>query len=184
MRSKYLYPILIIFTILAFALLYLYLRSNRTYSSMIEKSFGQELSIPDDLLHISGDLDSCTFDGRRIVVFISGKECGLCYIRVFDVWNYVDDLVKRSHAQLMFIFEPDEEEAPSLIPYLRLVKEFNIFLDVDHKFVMQNDFLMLDSKYDVFLIDKDNKVVLRGNPTLGDAVLRLYEDVLSKGSEQ
>jgi len=69
-----------------------------------------------------------------------------------------------------------------LIPYLRLVKEFNIFLDVDHRFVMQNDFLMLDSKYDVFLIDKDNKVVLRGNPTLGDAMLHLYEEILSKSN--
>ena len=82
----------------------------------------------------------------------------------------------------MFIFDPDEEDAPSLIPYLRLVKEFNIFLDVDHRFVMQNDFLMLDSKYDVFLIDKDNKVVLRGNPTLGDAMLHLYEEILSKSN--
>ena len=82
----------------------------------------------------------------------------------------------------MFIFDPDEEDAPSLIPYLRLVKEFNIFLDVDHGFVMQNDFLMLDSKYDVFLIDKDNKVILRGNPTLGDAMLHLYEEILSKSN--
>ena len=182
MRFKYLYPSLIILAVLASVLLYSYLRSNRTYSSIVEKSYGQKLSIPDDLLRVSGDLDSCNFDGERIVVFINGKECALCYIRVFAVWNYVNDLAKRSHAQLMFIFDPDEEDAPSLIPYLRLVKEFNIFLDVDHRVVMQNDFLMMDSKYDVFLIDKDNKVVLRGNPTLGDAMLHLYEEILSNSN--
>lgn len=182
MRFKYLYPILIILAILTSVLLYSYWRSNRTYSRIIEKSYERELSIPDDLLHVSGDLDSRNFDGKKIVVFINGKECARCYVRVFDVWNYVNDLVKKSHAQLMFIFDPGEEDTPSLIPYLRLVKEFNIFLDVDHRFVMQNDFLMMDSKYDVFLIDEDNKVILRGNPTLGDAVLHLYEDILSKSN--
>ncbi|MDR3266230.1 MAG: hypothetical protein LBT24_01490, partial [Tannerella sp.] len=59
---------------------------------------------------------------------------------------------------------------------------YPVFIDIDNKIFALNNFPK-EQEYQCFLLDKDNKVVMVGNPVLNPAIWKLYKKIILNSEE-
>lgn len=55
---------------------------------------------------------------------------------------------------------------------------FPVFIDRTNEFIRRNDPILADTRFQSFLLDRNNRIVLIGNPLNGDAMWNLFESTL------
>lgn len=155
----------------------LYLCITGTYSCS-NKSNAGVISIPSSLKHI--DITTSKEDNlvtigeaKKIFVLISGS-CTACYSDFFNWDKLVDantELFKE--IPIYFIIYGKSFNVPERVLRKASFSRFTFLRDETNSFIKENR-LQPDFIFNSFLVDEHNKIIIPGNPTRSEEILKQY----------
>jgi hypothetical protein len=105
--------------------------------------------------------------------------CTSCKLRLLD-WQQLIQEADSAFADklsfLFFFYPKNKKELRALLSSNRM--EYPVFIDESNEINRLNSF-PADTRYQCFLLDKDNRVLLVGNPTLNPKIWELYKEVIT-----
>lgn len=145
-----------------------------TYMEDFSEIKAQKLLIPPTLisLHNSNRKTSASY---QVVNFIN-TECGVCYTKMEEWQNFIQ--ASDLHAQVLFI------TAGKLTSYFQdYLREndrlpFTIYLDSSRQTLIQSKLIAYEKE--TFLIDKQGKILLVGDPVKDKMIHEYYESITSE----
>jgi hypothetical protein len=93
------------------------------------------------------------------------------------------DTIFTNKPDFLFFFNPKQNGFHELRQIL-IVNNFNypVFVDKENEIMRLNNFPK-ELEYQCFLLDKDNKVVLVGNPVYNSGIWTLYKKIINERSQ-
>ena len=163
-----------------FALFLLCSCGEKRIAKEMEKFSGQQIILPANLTKLGSEdtlLANLTEVPIKLIVWYDSRDCVLCEATSMYEWDHiaksVDSLTQ--WFRMAFIFTPKEENLRQVRISLRPYRfKYNIFVDQSATFSKQNK-LPRNRLLHTFLLDKNNKVVLVGNPQRNPSLWRLYK---------
>jgi len=176
MKSKY----LLLFLLLG--LVSCKKESNRAEAEkMVAEWVGKTISFPADI--------ECSYMGKdtvcpdintpyKVLVYIDSTGCTSCKLQMYK-WN---TLIKQAEDSMpgkisfRFYFQPKDEKE---LQFLLKKDSFThpVYMDKDNKINEANKF-PANMNYQCFLLDKEDKVVMIGNPMLNPKIWELYKQTI------
>lgn len=152
------------------------------------KSFlGKTVCFPNNLIAVHNGIalsDSLISDGGcpiKLVLYFSANRCTPCVIGKFRDYEKIFKMEVENQFSPLIILSTKEEK----YEYKTLVSElvirslpYPVYVDRYNEFQQLNTCLPSDSRFHTFLLDKNNKVALIGNPLNGDAMWNLFKSTL------
>ena len=159
-------------------------KERRGALKIIKQWTGKEISFPSDLYCTSMGKDTTCIDlsndNYKIVLYVDSKGCKSCHINLTE-WKKImqeSDSVFIRKPEFVFIFQPEQKDEKLLQSFLRQ-NGFShpVFIDKNNEIYKLNKF---SSKrdYQCFLLDKDNKVIMIGNPANVSGIWQLFKKVI------
>lgn len=149
---------------------------------IVAEWMGKKIVLPPDI--------RCTYIGRdticpdnstpyKVLVYTDSTGCTSCKLQLYK-WN---TMIKEAEAQMpgqvsfLFYFQPKDEKE---LKFLLKRDDFKqvVYIDKKSKLYAANKFSD-NTSYQCFLLDKDNKVILIGNPTLNPKMWDLYKQTIT-----
>ena len=162
--------------------------NNRLIKDM-EQFMGQEINLSSDL--------SALWEGKettitlvdfaevsvKLVVWYDSLGCVSCDVNRMYQWSemisYADSLAESF--RIVYLFTPKKDDLRGINISLRADKlDYPIFIDPNATFVQQNPSLSKNRQLHSFLLDKNNRVVLVGNPLHNPSLWSLYKRTIQK----
>jgi hypothetical protein len=136
-------------------------------------------SLANDSLEALKLMDNTPF---KVLLYTDSVGCAKCELGL-DIWNIlIKEADSTFHGKLSFLFYFQ----PKYVRDLQLAMQeenftYPVFIDRYNSIEHLNGFPK-DDRFRCFLLDKDNKVVLIGNPVLNPAIWELYKKVIRENS--
>lgn len=158
---------------------------NRKLQRQMEVFTGSEITIPNGMRQMVGGRDSIlmnpTDGSARLVIWIDPKECSSC--RIGQMFRYNDVVDYRNEVGdgfvPVFVFSPPEDKIEEVMVKLKYGEfAYPVLLDEGHLFDTVNPHIPDDSRFHTFLLDKNGKVVLVGDPVYNPDLWKLYKKAI------
>lgn len=166
MRSKDIYTIVyIISTILFFGC------ASRERDTILFPSEIAETSISTNVIHSNKNAM------LRILIHSDSTGCTGCKLQL-DVWKlYMEDIKRITNNNVDFIFYLQPKDKEELL-FILENEEFNhpIYIDEENELAKLNN---INGDH-VFLLDKENRILLSGNPLKKTSTKKKYKDIIQK----
>lgn len=185
---KKLQPIRIIFlTILLVVFIFSFTgckkqRQKAEIKSIVEEWVGKEIKFPDSFqcsllgknasYMLCADLLQTEF---KILLYVDSTGCTNCKLQLLEWNDLINELyrIQGNNLSFLFFFHPKD------ITELQLILQMNgfrypVFIDARDEINRINKFSNQPA-YHCFLLDKDNKVLMIGNPVQNTKILELYK---------
>ena len=114
----------------------------------------------------------------KFVIYFSETDCTSCAIKNLNIWQDIVNDLKNRGVDFIFIFANTYNTEEVLIES-KLNLDHHIYLDQYNMFNKQNYTLLNSSKYNVFLLDRNNKIILLGNPIYNPDLKSLYMNTIN-----
>jgi hypothetical protein len=147
---------------------------DRQLERQYEAFLGSEVVVPDE---VTGDADA------RFVVYVDSLECSSCKIGNMYVYGDAVDFCSQTDncCRPVFVFAPRRADISTVRFKLRhLANEFPILLDSVGVFPRANPHIPTDEQLHTFLLDRDGKVVLVGDPSRNPKLWKLYKSTITE----
>lgn len=161
--------------------------SGNKFVTEIERFKGTEIVLPSDMrqVYMNRDTSAINLDNSsvKIVIHIDSLECSSCRIKSLSNYDEVIDFANMFDGGYIpvFIFSPHKDGEIEVMQDLRkALFEYPVFIDCNGSFVENNPTLPSDSRLHTFLIDKNGKVVLCGDPSYNSELWTLYKQIISQ----
>lgn len=116
---------------------------------------------------------------KLINYYTPAKGCVSCWIsHLYDIDLYLEDKINEYFTPVVIILIDENNEDEVLSQLKRQPHCYPIYIDKNKQFERKNTTLPSDYKFHTFLVDRNNKVVLIGNPLNGDAMWNLFKSTL------
>ena len=115
------------------------------------------------------------------VVFTDSNQCSGCSLNKMSSWNTLLKLEKLTNGKVKFNFivEPRSGDELSVLQTAKNIDFVHpLYIDTRHVFRNANAFIPKDPLFHIFLLDKDQKIVLIGNPLLNKKIEKLAIKVI------
>lgn len=151
--------------------------------SVIENSLGKKLIIPDSLIiyapfcdYISNSALSLLSNAKFKIYSHINVSCPTC-IRDIQMWNDITLNFRKFKTSLILICESDDNF--ELFKYMHKAGEiksvsYPFFFDVKREFFKQNQFMKESPQFETVLTDRDNNILLLGNPIRSKKIENIY----------
>ena len=155
--------------------------------SVVENSLGKKLMIPDSLQVYSpfknyiADSTAVLNSDYKIYSKLNAS-CGSCISHI-NLWNDLASEFRKYKVPIILICDSDDQF--ELIHYFcesGKIKDFGypFFLDKKNEFAKINKFMMTDKNFETVLTDKNNTILLMGNPMASKGIKELYLKEIQK----
>lgn len=161
-----------------------------TIKNQIKQFISTEITIPTDMNIVINGVDSVTEAPilinnsiAKMIIFYDSTLCSPCKISYIKEWDEFIVISKALQGQFepIFIFSPAENKLNELQISLKVNKlDYPIFIDSKGLFQSQNPRLPFDKKLHTFLVDKNNRVVLVGDPSYNRDLWALYKTTINE----
>ena len=155
---------------------------NHRIHRNLEELYQATILFPDSLeVVISGVSEPASVSAIpvKLLSFYPSRSCTTCTINQLEKWKPVFDSICDSRFLPILLFSPNEHGYRSLIADLKFSEPpYPVYVDKKNQFELSNPYIPEDSRYHTFLLDKNNKVVLVGNPLASDAMWDLFRKTL------
>jgi hypothetical protein len=159
---------------------------NRELRRELEEFVAKEIVVHDGMWQIVGGQDSIfmnqTAEVTRLIVWVDSLGCSTCRInKMFEYAEMVDYCKEIDNGFVpLFVFSPPHSMIGDVI-YAMKFNEFDYPIIIDEKqaFPAANPHIPADSRFHTFLIDKNGKVVLVGDPVNNPALWELYKTTIT-----
>jgi len=163
---------------------------NRTEAGkMVHEWVGKEIKFPADVQCCILGKDTvstiCTdlFQKEyKVMLYVDSSGCSDCRLRLSQ-WKYLineADGLFQDKVGFVFFFQPKDMQE---MIYLFQQNEYDypVFIDKNNAINRLNHFSQ-EMKYQCFLLDKDNKVLVIGNPVLNPQIWELYKERIERST--
>lgn len=173
----------VLFVFIAFMLLGCNNRDNIKIliSEMMKESVSlrlnnMEIIYPDSLKHIEPEIKD-----YKLVIYSDTTNCSMCFVNSLKEWNDMLCLQKEyQNLSLIFIMQGRKN---MLELHRKVLNEstlqYPIYLDVENIFQETNPHIPKNKLIHTFLLDKENNVIVVGNPLTNDRIKSMMIDVLN-----
>jgi hypothetical protein len=151
-----------------------------TFETVMKKWSGKTIKFPENnpVYIYAKDTAKYVIAGNKpykILLYSDSTGCTNCKLRL-AVWrDYIDKIGDK--VDFLFWFNPKDEEELSTSFKINRFK-YPVYMDKDDKLNKLNRF-PTNPMYQCFLLDKDNKVILAGNPVYNTNLWELYKNIVS-----
>ena len=151
---------------------------------------GKEIKFPQGLSCTSiGKDTTCVHlynDNFKIVLYVDSTGCTSCNLKLSE-WNTIlreSDSVFTRKPEFVFFFHPKMKNGRELQFILHQYGfRHPVFIDIENEIGKINKFPS-QPEYQCFLLDKDNKVIMVGNPSLNTAIWTLYKSEINERAKR
>lgn len=153
-------------------------------SRNIRKFVGSTIQYPSELMFIEGRNPHYKIHDApngSLIIWYDTNECSPCRLSSISDLKKIFNLCRDSlqGIDVRIVFSPSFEKKDLFMEIVQdSEREFPIFVDDKNVFGEVNKTIPQEPKYHTFLIDKDNKVLLTGNPLWGPAIWNLYRTTM------
>lgn len=151
---------------------------------IIKEWTGKEIRFPEGLSCTSMGRDTSCIDlhndNYKIVLYVDSLGCTNCRLKL-ATWkkmiNEADSIFSRK-PEFVFFFQPKKKEEKEL-QFIFKQNGFRhpVFIDKTNEIGKLNNFPS-KSEYQCFLLDKDNKVLIVGNPSYNPGIWTLFKKTI------
>lgn len=149
----------------------------RQVPSDIEDIVERTVVLPNDTAFVSSE-------GMKILILVEDSgECSICNLQIYDWYIYKLEIDKRKYnCDIYYLLDNEKMSLSSEIISMLSIYKINYSYSL-------NDFLNLnpvlkESKYNIFLLSSENKILLVGNPVENEKLWYLYKDCLKLYSKK
>lgn len=146
---------------------------------------GQEISFDVQLRNINGDevspknqnVKECV----KLLIYYDSLGCNTCRVQGLGDWAKVMQESEESNGALgVYIIFTPRKNAPNEIPRLLRLENFSypVYMDDSGDFYKANKKVVDEGYETILLLDRNNRVVLVGNPLINDAMRALFKATL------
>lgn len=179
MRMKRSLKSVVIISIVAF-----FVSCQSNYSEKMKEVIGQTLTSFPELIQITPEtfhkdvFPSLLVDnGAAVIFFFREDECQTCIME--KVPNWADKITEGiSGVPVVFVFPTSAGK--DLITLAKLTPNAYVMLDKENLFAKSNKFIPKESFLRVWLVDKNGKIILCGNPADNPELAELYRQEIDK----
>lgn len=157
---------------------------NIQLKNQMQDILGAEVNLPHNLEYVNGN-DSLTVDLNKLkpiklIQYYDPTECVLCKATSLNDWLNIHGLTQENlNFGLYIIFAPSPIQYDEIKKILRFQdKKYSIYLDRDNLYFKKNESLLNNKIFHTLLLDKNNRVVLVGNPLANDKMWSLFKSTL------
>ena len=159
--------------------------------AVLEKFLDSEVILSDDFEYLHEGRDT-TFDvlnglDSKLIVYFETKSCSTCEVPYINKYQEIINYNKWTKGKfgIVFIFAPKSESYEEVKRAIERNKTQGaiVLLDRNGGFIKQNPNIPKNRRYHIFMVDKDNKVVLVGNPLGNEKMWNLYKKEIAKLSK-
>lgn len=149
------------------------------YKEVLLDTVDMEIINPRRNVYISDDSDKVF----TLIVYYDESECMSCNVNNLNEWHrFLTQVYNADNSvKVCFVFAP-EIGSVDKIRVLLQSQCFGhpVFVDSAHVFEKANPWIPKESIYHIFLLDKNNKIVLIGNPLQNQKINQLFFEVIGK----
>lgn len=151
--------------------------------NIIENWIGKKLEIPFDMkkeiiLNTTKEIDFVNCD-KKIITYVDTTGCVECKLAISE-WKLKIREMKLLNPNVAFYFIINAKKYDVIKSVFYKERfDYPIFFDYKNSFYSKNK-LLNDSKYHVFLVDKENHVLLIGSPISNSKMWMLYKNECRK----
>ena len=147
---------------------------------------GKEIKFPKGLPCASMGTDTTCIDlysdNYKILLYVDSLGCTDCRLKLPE-WKKIikeSDSVFSTPPEFIFFFQPKQKDEKEL-QFIFKSNAFRhpVFVDKENKIDKLNNFPS-KLEYQCFLLDKDNKVIMIGNPSLNSGIWTLYKKLITE----
>ncbi|MDR2809063.1 MAG: hypothetical protein LBB84_00690 [Tannerellaceae bacterium] len=160
--------------------------TKKELSILVKEWQGKEIVFPDSLVFTRYAAD--TIDYRipdseyKVLAYVDSVGCTECVLNLQSWINFIESVDTLTDATIPFLFffhpkEGGEEDIYYLLEMYRF--ELPVCVDMEDKLNRLNKFPE-NSNFHFFLLDKNNKVLVAGNPVYSDSMKKLYVEQLKQ----
>lgn len=184
----------IIMKILYIGILFLFFSCNvsnnkKEITNLINKWNEKEIIFPTDYIDFISSNKELSVDSSlsnyKILIYIDSIGCSSCKLQLneWKIFMKQVDSLTNNHVKFLFILHPKEIRE---IKVQAKINKFNypLYFDKNDELNKLNKFPS-DIAFHTFLLDRENKVILLGNPVSNPKIKELYiNKILNKGNIQ
>ena len=119
-----------------------------------------------------------------MVVYFDAETCASCALSRIWEWDDMSLLTQNSSGkfQVLFIFTPKQDDVKVVKQAFRKMRMENklVYIDDRQYFTTKNPNIPKEPLYHTFLLNRENKIVLVGNPVYNDKLWNLYKTLISQ----
>ena len=153
---------------------------------IIKEWTGKEIKFPRGLSCTSLGIDTACIDlyngNYKIVLYVDSLGCSSCRLKLSE-WKKImteADSAFSQKPEFVFFFQPKKKDEKEL---QFIFKQYGfrhpVFIDKTNEIGKLNNFPS-KSEYQCFLLDKDNKVLIIGNPSYNPGIWTLYKRIINE----
>lgn len=151
----------------------------------LERLFSSEIILPDTSFLFNKDLDSVNLDiPAKMVVYFDAETCASCALSRIWEWDEVSHVTQASNGkyQTLFIFTPKQKDLQTVKRVFQGMHMENKLVYVDDRqyFITNNPTIPEDAMFHTFLLDRENRIVLVGNPVHNEKLWELYKNTINQ----
>lgn len=157
----------------------------------VHKLSGVQMKFPSTITSVCNDevIDSTLWNHKELLMiyWIDSTVCTSCQMKSLYKWEDICDYCNAdsNSVDFAFIFTP---KAKDLQLFREFVKRNNFipaltYIDSEFSFQEQNEALKAKSKFNVFLLNQDNRILLVGNPVNNQKLWKLYQETINQFSQ-
>jgi hypothetical protein len=118
----------------------------------------------------------------RLFVYVDSVACSSCRLKIMHEYTKFVYYHKETGGSFvpLFVFSPPRDKIEEMIQTLKETRfDYPVFIDENQAFPAANPHIPTDNRFHTFLIDKNGKVVLVGDPVNNPALWELYKTTIS-----
>ena len=144
---------------------------ERKTKKQVDKLLSETVVVPSEISQVLFGRDTLLMNvvgsPARLVIYTDSLSCSSCRLKYMYEYNDILSLHEESDGELMpiFVFSPREGQAAEIRNTLLLYRfDYPILLDDKGLFPAANPHIPSDNRFHTFLLDRNGKVVLVGDP--------------------
>ena len=117
----------------------------------------------------------------KIMLYVDSTGCNSCRLRLAEWKQLISevDALFPGKTDFLIFYQPKQRDVKELVFHLEHYDfQYPVYLDIENKMDKTNRFPS-DPSFQCFLLDKDNKVVLIGNPATNPQIWELFKEQIS-----
>lgn len=149
-----------------------------------ERLMGSQVVFPETLQRVEKQ-DTSPFvtnkDNAHMVIYYDSTQCNTCAVSKLGDWDSIIDDAKSIYEDIDFVFimSPTKSDQKKVIRDIVInYSDYNVAFDDCGAFSQSNPQIPLDNRFHAMLLDKNNNVVLIGNPLYSNSIWELMKEAL------
>jgi hypothetical protein len=165
-------------------------KRKQTIQQVVSDWTGKEIAFPNGIScqSMGNDIACPDFSNSnyKILLYVDSAGCSSCRLKLAE-WNRIiaeADSFFAGEIDFLFFFQPKKQDEKEL-QFMFKQQNFRhpVFIDTNNELDRLNQ-LPNEAEYQCFLLDKDNKVLLVGNPSINTGIWRLYKRLISESESK